>query len=360
MLHTVLTRSWIVVGTALMALAAVSRAEESAPQWQVLVSQHRVLGTRIPQELRDHIHQVDMVAPMWLGAADDGTLAALEGCSGPYDHYRRFVQENGSKLLPIIRNFAPQPLLANPEAIDRFVQNAARLAEAEQFDGFVVDFEQLKGISRQPLVDMMARLYPLMKAQDRVLGIAVAPKPWEKEWDYLALSQHSDFLYVMTYDYVGPWNKVVGPTSPMKWPQRHHDIERDLDDILKLGVEPRKVLMGLPLYGADFKLDPANPQQHVAVTPLYLNQIAELQEKHSAARQWDDQKKAAWFEYTADDGSRHQTWYDDAESFTAKIADAQRRGLGGLALWAIRYPEAKVGDPFWAVVPSRSASAAAK
>ena len=53
-------------------------------------------------------------------------------------------------------------------------------------------------------------------------------------------------------------------------------------------------------------------------------------------RLWDAATRTPWYRYQAADGW-HQAWYDDVESLTAKYDSVNRRGLGGVAIWALGY-----------------------
>jgi spore germination protein YaaH len=257
--------------------------------------------------------------------------------------------------MPIVRNFAPQPMLGDPAAIDRFVDAAAELTVRESFDGLVVDFEHLKAASRRPLVDMATALYLKMRARGKTLCIAVAPKAWEGEYDYAALARQCDLLYVMTYDYAGPWSPAVGPTSPIHGPTRTHDIARDLDELAALDVPAHRTLLGVPFYGLDFTLKPGDAvDEHQHIETLYLNQIDNLRAAHDAKPRFDAQMQAASFIYHDGDGLAHVVWYDDAQSMAAKLDVVRQRGLGGIGAWSLRYDDLSVAGALWPLLPRRA------
>jgi spore germination protein len=314
----------------------------------VLASQHGAAGTSIPQELKTNAQRVDIVAPMWFDADDQGSITPATGCGGPYTSYARFCRANQIQLMPIVRNFSPHPLLSHPEALQRCAQEIAALTHREGFDGIVIDIEQMQPDLQDSLVNLMRELYPQMQKQGRRVCIAVNARRWGK-WDYRNLALNADWLYVMFYDYTGPWNKhLVGPTAPIHWTEQTEDIQRDLKNILAAGTPPEKLLFGVPLYGNDFTLNPQGVA--LSVMTLYLDDLLQLKEKQQADRRWDDSKKSPFFDYHDATNAAHEVWYEDAQSYSNKFQLALQNHLGGIAFWSLRGTASNVNSDFWATV----------
>ena len=332
--------------------SAVQPEHRTAPRSEkgfiILASQHRGAGTSIPEELKTNADAVDIVAPMWFDVTDDGAVVPAKDCSGPYTTYLEFCREHGVRLMPIVRNFLPKALLSNAQAVKACAENTAALARREGFDGIVMDIEDMQPELQPALVSLMQKLYPLLQKQGLRLCVAVNARAWGK-WDYSNLALHSDWLYVMFYDYTGPWNKsVIGPTAPIDWPERSADIRRDLHRILAVGTPPEKILFGIPLYGDDFKLNTAGGASTITVD--YLDSLLELQRRHGVQRLWDETKKCPYFDYQDGQGETHRVWYDDAESFRAKIQLARDSKLAGIAFWSLRGTPKNVNSDFWETV----------
>lgn len=332
-------------------VAVAQRQEPQAAPFRnalVLASQHRAAGTSIPQELRTNAHMVDIVSPMWFDATDQGTITAADGCTGPYTNYLDFCHTHAIRLMPIVRNFSPRALLSNPAAVKTCAEETAALVTREGFDGIVMDIEQVRPDMQAALVDLMRKLYPRMHEQGRQLCIAVDSRAWGK-WDYRNLALNSDWLYVMFYDYTGPWNKaLVGPTAPIQWIEHTSDIQRDLQRILATGTPPEKLLFGVPLFGDDFALNPQGGA--LSIKTLYVDDLLHMQQAQHADRHWDDTKKCPSFEYQDSHHVAHQVWYEDAESYSNKLQVAFQNHLGGIAIWAIRNSISSVNSDFWATV----------
>lgn len=318
------------------------------PNAIVLASQHRSAGTVIPQELKSNARVVNIVAPMWFDATDEGSVVAAHSCSGPYTNYVQFCRDQRIRLMPIVRNFSPRKLLSNPDARRTCAQETAALVKREDFDGIVIDIEQMQPELQSSLVDLMRELYPLMQQQGRRVGIAVNARAWGK-WDYNNLALNSDWLYIMFYDYTGPWNKsLVGPTAPLSWTNHPADIRRDLQRILATGAPLAKLLFGVPLYGNDFTLNPQGGA--LSIKTQYVDELLQLKQSQQAERRWDDNTQCPFFEYRDSQDGMHQVWYEDAESYSNKLQLAVRNHLGGIAIWALRTTPSSVNSSFWATI----------
>ena len=50
---------------------------------------------------------------------------------------------------------------------------------------------------------------------------------------------------------------------------------------------------------------------------------------------YDEIAATPYFNYSAEDGTRHEVWFEDARSVMAKLDLARDRGLGGIGVWQI-------------------------
>ena len=64
----------------------------------------------------------------------------------------------------------------------------------------------------------------------------------------------------MTYDYSGPWSKKTGHNAPL-YPNPHDSLEArqltaqfSVEYLIKNGADPKKIILGVPLYGYGWQL----------------------------------------------------------------------------------------------------------
>ena len=58
-----------------------------------------------------------------------------------------------------------------------------------------------------------------------------------------------------------------------------------------------------------------------------------LARRYGAEIQYDETAQSPWFRYTAETGTVHEVWFEDARSSLAKLRLAADNGLQGVGLW---------------------------
>ena len=167
-------------------------------------------------------------------------------------------------------------------------------------------------------------------------------------YDYAALAEVCDALFVMDYD---TRSQILGPciasaNSPL-W-----TAQQGISDFLKLGIPASKLYLGVPWYGRDYPcVHPTNetvcpiakiPFRGVECSDspgdeINYDVIMDWLEHNATApgRHWDAQLESPWFNYVDSKGTRHQLWYDDPQSLSLKMRVAHDHALGGVGVWQI-------------------------
>lgn len=299
----------------------------------VFMCQHPQGKAIIPEELKTHSGEVDVIAPMWYDIRSDGQIALIFPDIDLRD-YLAFCRENGIAVLPVFRNFKPKDFLLNPAALDRAVREIAETLKAEGFDGLTIDIEEDCSDSRtkQPMLDFLSRLYREVRAQERVVCVTFNPVYWGRGWQNEDLLPFCDWAFSMFYDYAGPWNKkALNATAPYEWPEQNRDLKRDVARIMNPANSP-KVIFGIPAYGNRITLDEAG--HCVDFKVAYVNEFLAEQREVKAPRQWDPNARTPKFEYQAQ-GKRYIVWYEDEESYRWRMTLACELKAAGVGIWSI-------------------------
>lgn len=344
-------RKWFCMALAAAAYGALpAQAGEKAselPKFPVMICQHRQVGTIMPSEVRKNAGLVNVLLPMWYQATDAGDCEPLADNTGPRGPYLDEAHRLGIKVLPIVRNFAPRKLLGNPAAVQRLAEQVAAMVAREKTDGVMIDLEELQSADRAPMVELTRLLRGQKELEGKLLSLALPRRSHNGSVDYEGLSHNVDFMLVMFYDYVGSWNKILGPTAPLTWPvDVPGDIKRDLANILATGAPRNKLVFGVPVYGNDFVLDPAT-RKVLSVKGIYIDDIEKLRKKYGAEPQWDESTRSVFFDYTSEDGATHQVWYEDARTLKEKIDFAQSENLSGIGVWAAAFADRNGASDLW-------------
>jgi len=207
--------------------------------------------------------------------------------------------------------------------------------------GVAVDFEGMDAANKYDLVSFVQEL----KAVVPEVTVATPAVDWSKAYHYPMLAAASDALFIMGYDY--HWSGGgPGPVAPLRGgaPWSKWSLEWTLADYLATGVDPQKLIMGLPLYGRRWPTtDNSVPGESTgkATSMVYTAAVAEsgLYERH-----WDEVSHTPYY---FPDG-QSQVWYDDTQSLSDKIGWSVGEGMLGVGFWALNY---EGGDPaFWDMV----------
>ncbi|XP_038977279.1 class V chitinase CHIT5-like [Phoenix dactylifera] len=149
-----------------------------------------------------------------------------------------------------------------------------------------------------------------------------------------------DWINSMCYDYHGSWDtSETGAPAALYDPKSNVSTSYGLTSWVEAGIPPKKVVMGLPLYGRTWKLkDPADHgigAPAVGIGPgtdgeMVYSLVVDFNTENNAT-QVHDEITVSVYSYAG------TNWigYDDLWSVTRKIDFALEHGLGGYFLWTI-------------------------
>ena len=183
-------------------------------------------------------------------------------------------------------------------------------------DGVQLDLEHFPrhDMEKEDLVEMVCEMQSQLKAEGMSLH-SQDLAPWGS-WGVFNVTALAHCLdYVVPMAYCSPASSTVaGPTDPLD--QVQSQLKKGW-----AGIDPAKIIVGLPLFGYAFRCTnprpaafPTNHTCLIAQPPQFpqiqFSQALELFEKeetHEMNIQYDKAKASAWFEYTnRSDGSRYQ------------------------------------------------------
>ncbi|XP_048457515.1 di-N-acetylchitobiase-like [Rhincodon typus] len=161
--------------------------------------------------------------------------------------------------------------------------------------------------------------------------------------DYTSIAKSCDFLHVKAYDMqLEMWDECFAKANAP-----YHQTLTGLSHYIKLGVDSKKLVLGLPWFGYDypcehfyepgrcklpkftFKSAPCSSQ--IAKRIAY-KETMQMLPRSITGRYWDDNYKSPYFVYT-DKGVYHEVWYDDPESLSLKSSIVKKLKLGGIGAW---------------------------
>ncbi|KAL5558205.1 hypothetical protein UlMin_034416 [Ulmus minor] len=153
-----------------------------------------------------------------------------------------------------------------------------------------------------------------------------------------AIRKYVDWVSPMCFDYHGSWENFTGLHSALYDPETNLDSSYGIGSWIGSGVPPKKIVMGLPLYGRTWTLknqsDNGVGAPAVGVGPgegvLVYSDIVDFNELTEATVVFDSDT-ASFYSFVDD------SWigYDDTLSINLKTRFAKYNGLGGYFFWAL-------------------------
>ncbi|HNX22644.1 MAG TPA: glycosyl hydrolase family 18 protein [Spirochaetota bacterium] len=171
-----------------------------------------------------------------------------------------------------------------------------------KFDGIQIDFEAVE--NRDSAV-FIAFLRDLKKAlpHDKILSVAVLPKRMyvDDAYDYPAISRIADRVLVMAYDQHWSTSKP-GPVASLSWC-------REVADYASKTISKKKLIMGLPLYGREWR-------DQGFSRAIRWNQANALLERDDAVIEYSLDEG---FKVMYDENMKSTFYYDDIKATRQKL-----------------------------------------
>lgn len=252
-------------------------------------------------------------------------------------------------------------LVNNPDARRRFNEHVLDFILKNNFDGLDLDWEYPKcwqvDCKKGPESDKAAfaawvtELREVFAPHGLLLSAAVSPAKSvvDNGYDVKVLSEKLDWIAVMCYDYHGQWDKRTGHVAPMY----EHDDDIDatfnanftMHYWMQQGADPKKLVMGMPMYGQSFSL--ADNSNNGLNAPTYGGGEAGEETRARGFLSYyeicDRVLNKGWEVVKDESGamgpyarSRDQ-WvsFDDAAMIKHKSEYVKRNNFGGAMIWAL-------------------------
>jgi spore germination protein len=203
-----------------------------------------------------------------------------------------------------------------------------------------IDFEYVPQRDKEAYAAFVKRLTEQLNKVGFLSLVALAPKTSSSQsgllyeaHDYFALGRAANLALTMTYE----WGYTYGP------PMAVAPINK-VNEVLSYAVTeipPQKLLMGIPLYGYDWKIPyEKGVSKATSISPQQAIVIAY---ENSAEILYNEASQAPYFRYGND---THEVWFEDAKSIQAKLSLLDRYSLAGIGYWNL----ARAFPQNWAVL----------
>jgi spore germination protein len=293
------------------------------------------VGEQIIKNLAQHLTYVSMFsykvqADGGLTPIDDVSVVkeALNAGVAPLMTITNFTERRFSSELA-------HTVLSDTEVQDKLLTNILNTMNEKGFKGLNIDFEYVFPEDRELYNKFLEKAANKMHANSYSISTALAPKVKATQegllyeaHDYPAHGRLADFVVLMTYE----WGWAGGPPMAIA----PINSVRQVLDYAVTAIPRSKILMGVPLYGRDWKL-PYVRGTSIAET-ITLNEAIRRAARYRAQILYNDLYQSPYYRYVDENGIEHEVWFEDARSFQAKYNTVKEYGLRGVSYWELGVP----------------------
>ncbi|MCZ8521445.1 MULTISPECIES: glycosyl hydrolase family 18 protein [Paenibacillus] len=292
-------------------------------------------GSSGDSTIRSHVAGttgLDVVSPTYFQL--DDASGALADTSNPATV--AWLKSQGYSVHPLVANQFDSKLttafLASSEARAKFIDTLVQRAVQLGVDGLNVDFESVSGTDRAAFTRFMEELAAKTHAAKLTLSVDLprGSAKWNAKtaFDHEKLAGIVDYVITMTYDQHWKGSTEPGSVAGLPW------VEEGIQEFLAYGIPRDKLIIGIPFYVREWKLDAAG--QLESNRALLMKDLPALIASKKAVRTWDARFGQDKVEYT-ENGARYVFWMEDEATVKARIDLAKKYDLAGVAAWRLGY-----------------------
>ncbi|KAL7788212.1 glycoside hydrolase family 18 protein [Trichoderma ceciliae] len=240
------------------------------------------------------------------------------------------------------------PAISSAAGRRRFAKTAVKLLADWGFDGLDIDFEY--PLTQQEAQNFVRLLRECREALDEyaerngqryhyLLTVATSAGPQHYNiLDLQGMDKYTDAWHLMAYDYAGSWDDVAGDQSNV-FPDAQNpastkfNTNEAVDDYIAYGIDPGKIILGLPLYGRSFLNTNGLGQPFSGVGQGSVEQGIWLYRDLPRPGSTVHINRQTISSYSYDSLTRELISYDNVETAKLKAEYLMSRGLGGAVFW---------------------------
>jgi len=237
------------------------------------------------------------------------------------------------------------------------ITNLISLVQSRGIHGVNIDFEAVPSAQKTNLTNFMISLCNQMHAAvpGSEVSICLPAVDWSATFDVVAMNNYVDQFCIMGYDYYYGGSGTAGPTSPTYSFETNSilNISRSVTYYLNKGVSHSRLVLGLPYFSFDYPTSssavPSATTGSGSSRTLKAIQTNADGYYSAANKQWSTNSYVPY--YTYNNGAWHQCHIDDDFSFGKKLDVVLKRGIGGIAIWALGYDDGM--QQYWNKIQER-------
>lgn len=273
-----------------------------------------------------------------------------------HDHNTRVVL-----TLTQMNNGEIKAIMDSPKAQERLINEAVSEVTDRGIDGINVDFEydgnpgpQYRDKFTKFVADLTAEMHKANPNSKVTVSVYAAAAKDPKIYDIGALSQISDGIFMMAYDFANASADEAMPTAPLYghddgtyW----YDVSTAVEDFLTQ-MPAEKLILGVPWYGYNYSVYQPGIKAQTGwgggVPQPYATAKNTIEPELEG---WDEKGQVGWQAYYDGYGDWRMIFLEDQKSLGLKYDFAKEKNLAGVGIWALGFDGGK--EDLWKVLKEK-------
>ncbi|MCQ2974458.1 MAG: glycoside hydrolase family 18 protein [Bacteroidales bacterium] len=231
-----------------------------------------------------------------------------------------------------------------------FVKDVVNFLKRYSFDGIDVDWEfpgmnkNTRDFERENFTLLLTELKNELDSASRQDGkkylLTIAAGAFDAYLSYTEpqkITPLVDYFFVMTYDFVGQWNKTTGHHTNLYksiLKPYGYSVDRIVKKYISCGIPSDKIIVGCAAYGRQWNdVDSSETGLFVkgkGIGSISYKKILELENSPNFKKGWD---KSAFAPYLYSPKNKIFITYDNSHSIRRKVDYVDIHSLGGIMYW---------------------------
>ncbi len=220
------------------------------------------------------------------------------------------------------------------------INNLLTVVRNANIEGVNIDFEGVLSSDRMNITNFIRRLSAAFRPYGLEVTMATPPVDWSNAFDYRALADTTDGLFIMGYNYHYSGSSEAGPVAPLTgWGT--YNIRWTINDyLIKTNYNRDKIILGLPYYGYEWPTQSGNVHSRTTGPGTAIFYSSAIVNGLNRGERWDSESQTPWYSWLS--GSQwYQGWFDNETSLLLKYNDVNNNRLVGSGIWALAYDGAR-------------------
>jgi spore germination protein YaaH len=159
-------------------------------------------------------------------------------------------------------------------------------------------------------------------------------------YDFDAIGEIVDTVVMMAYDQYWKGSNTPGSVAELDW------VEEGVKQYLNYGIPRSKVMLGIPFYVREWKLDAKgnivkDTNGAYVSRAIFMNQLSKLIADKQAVGTYDPGSGQTKYKYT-EGGYTYVFWAETTSSVLKRVSIANKYDLAGVAFWRLGYEDASL------------------